>query len=72
MATTAEAARLRGERTTWYLDTGATQHMTCQRDWLHDYHDIPVQTITFGDNSRISAVGIGTVVADNDHNRVKI
>jgi hypothetical protein len=72
MATATKASQLKGECTTWYLNTGATQHMTCQRDWLHNYCNIPTQMITFSNNSRISTIGISTVVADNDHNRVKI
>jgi hypothetical protein len=39
---------------------------------LNFYHVIPAQMITFCDNLRISAVGIGMVVADNDHKGVKI
>jgi hypothetical protein len=49
------------ERAIWFLDSGATSHMTCNRDWLHDYRSLPVNRVTLGNNAVIDAVGVGTI-----------
>jgi hypothetical protein len=44
----------------WYLDSGASQHMTALRSLLQDYHKLDTpQTILLGDNSSYKATGFG-------------
>jgi transposase InsO family protein len=54
------------EARTWYLDSGASSHMTGQQQWLHNYRDIPPMKIFFGNNAHVTAVGIGDVFATCD------
>ena len=46
----------------WFLDTGATHHLTHSREWLHDYKTLskPLQ-VRFGDNGMKMAIGKGTI-----------
>eukprot|EP00794_Sanderia_malayensis_P015002 gene15002-16551_t len=45
----------------WIIDSGATQHMTCERDSLSDYVEFKRPSlVTLGDNSSISVYGKGT------------
>jgi hypothetical protein len=60
------------ERSTWYLDSGASCHMTCQHGWLHNFHPIMPQVITLRDNSQISAVSLGTIIANNKYHSCRI
>ena len=47
---------------TWYLDTGATHHLTYRRDWLEDYQVLSNQLqVIFGDKGKKSAIGKGTI-----------
>ena len=46
----------------WFLDTGATHHLTHSREWLHDYKMLskPLE-VRFGDNGMKMAIGKGTI-----------
>ena len=46
--------------TTWYIDTGATMHMTYMSDALEDFHPIPPIPITLGNNETVFATGEGS------------
>ena len=47
---------------TWYLDIGATHHLTYRRDWLEDYQVLSNQLqVIFGDKGKKSAIGKGTI-----------
>jgi len=48
----------------WILDSGATTHMTCQREWLRDYIPLTDHQVQLGDGSYIHAEGIGTIRGD--------
>ena len=48
-------------RDIWYIDSGASRHMCCRREWFHDYKPIPPITVYFGDNSTAQAIGTGTI-----------
>ena len=50
-----------GDSETWYLDTGCSNHMTCNLSWLVSLDDSKKCTIKFADHSTIKSVGIGNV-----------
>jgi hypothetical protein len=45
----------------WYVDSGATQHLSSKKEWLDDYQDITPRNIYLADNRVIVAKGIGKV-----------
>ena len=47
--------------TLWYLDTGATNHMTSCRDFFSDLDTSTTRFVKFGDNSRIQIKGKGAI-----------
>ena len=47
--------------TLWYLDTGATNHMTSYRDFFNDLDTSTTRFVKFGDNSRIQIKGKGVI-----------
>ena len=47
---------------TWFLDTGATHHLTYRKDWLDNYQELPIPLkVTFGDKGQKVAVGKGNI-----------
>ncbi|RDX83678.1 hypothetical protein CR513_35378, partial [Mucuna pruriens] len=46
----------------WYLNTGCSNHMTGNRDWLVDFNPNVTTSVRFADNSTILAEGIGKLV----------
>ncbi|RWR98966.1 RxLR effector candidate protein-like protein, partial [Dinothrombium tinctorium] len=48
-------------RFTWCVDSGASRHMSCIKDWFEDYKDITPMTITLADDNTVSAVGVGNI-----------
>ena len=46
----------------WYLDTGATNHMTGQRNFFTTLDELADGFVKFGDNSRVEIKGRGSVV----------
>ena len=50
------------ERSIWYVDSGASQHMSCQKDCMQNYTDFPIpEKVYLGDNRTVEAHGKGTV-----------
>jgi len=47
--------------TTWYLDSGASDHMANNREYFVHYVLMEPHDIQMGDNLPIQAVGIGTI-----------
>lgn len=45
----------------WYVDSGASMHMTKHRDWLYDEISPPVQSINVADNKTLIVKGCGKV-----------
>ena len=45
----------------WYLDTGATNHMTGRREFFNKLDDSITGSVKFGDNSRIQIEGRGEI-----------
>ncbi|QRW07704.1 Copia-like polyprotein/retrotransposon [Ceratobasidium sp. AG-Ba] len=46
----------------WLLDSGASRHMTPQREWFSTYRNlVPPIPIRVGDGSKIDAIGIGRI-----------
>lgn len=50
----------------WILDSGATNHMTPQRQVFSTYKAIESKTIFMGDNGCIEAIGVGSVVVQSE------
>ena len=52
----------------WYLDNGASFHMTWKRDLFSDLEEKDLQqNIEFGDDERYNATGIGTVTFQREN-----
>ena len=50
-----------GDSKTWYLDTGCSNHMTCNLNWLVNLDESRKFTIKFADHSTVRSMGIGNV-----------
>jgi transposase InsO family protein len=49
---------------TWYLNSGASSHMSCQHNWLHDFKtNCPTRSVILGNNAELMVHGRGTVQA---------
>lgn len=48
-------------RCDWYVDSGATNHMTNCKDWLENYHDVASKDVTCANNEKLCGVGVGNV-----------
>lgn len=51
------------EGNNWYLNSGATVHMTSHQEWLHKFIDIKPCEIVLGDNSILHATRQGMIHA---------
>jgi hypothetical protein len=52
---------------TWIVDSGASAHMSSQRDWFTTYQEIhPPRRVWLGDHRYIEAVGEGLIMAEMD------
>jgi hypothetical protein len=49
------------EQNIWYLDSGATSHMTCHAEWLHNFQLGEPMSITLGNNTIIHTTRRGTI-----------
>jgi hypothetical protein len=58
------------EHTTWYFDTRATVHFTCNQSWLHHFTPIPPHPVVLGNNHIEHAVGHGTIVTNTSANNL--
>jgi hypothetical protein len=45
----------------WYIDSGASRHMTGVREYFTEFAAIVNQEVVLGDDSVVRAVGCGTV-----------
>ena len=46
----------------WYVDSGASQHMSPKREWFVGFEPIPARKVFMGDDSFKEAVGVGSIV----------
>lgn len=46
---------------TWYVDSGASRHMCCRKEWFTELTESNPVDIYFGDDSSVQAAGTGTV-----------
>ncbi|KAH7689140.1 RNA-directed DNA polymerase protein [Dioscorea alata] len=46
----------------WYLDNGASNHMTAHREKFQDLDEVVTGRVRFGDGSTVQIMGKGTVV----------
>src|ERR1700712_3274149 len=49
------------DQQSWYIDSGATQHMSGDRDAFVEFESIPAKAVYMGDNNKQDAVGQGSV-----------
>ena len=57
-----DTSHFKADKDVWYLDTGATHHMTFQKDWLINYRQLQRQiTVHLGDDSTLYAQGVGSL-----------
>ena len=49
------------EHETWYVDSGATQHMSSQRDLFEGYEEITTSPVHLADGHTIPVKGKGTI-----------
>ena len=49
------------EEDKWYVDSGATQHISSRKEWFHKYEEIPSRHIYLADGRAIVARGVGTI-----------
>jgi hypothetical protein len=63
LATVEQRKATTNKEHTWYLDSGATCHVTCNQDWLHDYVDLTGESrnLILGDNFKCRIHGYGTL-----------
>ena len=45
----------------WLVDSGATQHMSCNSHWFSSMQDIPPKEIRLGDHGITHATGLGSI-----------
>lgn len=50
------------DESSWYLDTGCSNHMTSKKDWVIDLDKSINSSVRFADNSVIMAEGVGKVL----------
>ena len=48
----------------WYLDSGASNHMTGSKAAFSELDDNVTSTVKFGDGSRVTIRGCGTIIFD--------
>ena len=54
-------SKVSSDPTLWYLDTGATNHMTGRREFFSNLDESTTGPVKFGDNSRIQIKGKGEI-----------
>ena len=52
----------------WYLDSGCSRHMTGNKSLLNDIKKVTAGSVTFGDSSKGSIIGIGNI--GNEHFKI--
>ncbi|PNX98657.1 gag-pol polyprotein, partial [Trifolium pratense] len=45
----------------WFLDSGCSNHMVGNKDWLFDYDDIFKDSVKLGDDSKMAVIGKGNL-----------
>ncbi len=52
------------ETNVWYFDTGASLHMMCNHEWLHNFQPMMIEhNIVLGNDLQLPIVGCGTLKA---------
>ena len=50
-----------GKRSDWIIDSGASCHMTWEKELFHEYKALSGSTVKLGDGRTVEAMGEGTV-----------
>ena len=46
----------------WYIDSGASQHMSCNKSWIKNYNEFSVpESVRLSDNRTVEALGKGSI-----------
>ena len=48
-------------RRSWYVDSGASRHMTAHKEWIHDPKQCDVKEITTADGNTLQVIGQGNM-----------
>ena len=56
----------------WVIDSGASQHLSAQRDRFLDYQPISPLKIEIGDGSEIEAIGKGNITLETDKTSITL
>lgn len=49
------------ENVDWYVDSGASMHMSCKRDWMYNMTKASVSNITVANSAPLPVQGVGSV-----------
>jgi len=61
------AANLAMDSNCWYIDSGATDHISMKRDWFEDYHSsLDNSTVSVANGETLNKRGFGNVVLNSD------
>ncbi|CAI6001076.1 unnamed protein product [Closterium sp. NIES-65] len=63
-------AGLKGKE--WYMDSGCTQHMTNQKEWLKKFRASPIPYVLLGDERKLPVKGEGDLVLQSAYGEVKL
>jgi hypothetical protein len=51
------------ETESWYVDSGATKHMTCNKNWLLSYeNNVNDKSVTCANNEKLCCEGVGKAI----------
>jgi hypothetical protein len=56
-------------QSSFLLDSGASSHMSPNRDWFHSLHPIDTREISLGDNSKVNAEAAGVIILKLPYNQ---
>lgn len=56
----------------WYIDSGASRHMTANRNWLSNVKNSPIAEITAANNSKMAVSACGSVALRVDSGNIEI
>lgn len=57
----------------WFIDSGASMHMTSRNDWMYNVTEPPVKNITVANREPLAVKGVGSVdIHINQENKIQV
>ncbi|PNY06751.1 copia-type polyprotein [Trifolium pratense] len=56
---TKQDSTIQAKTEVWYLDSGCSNHMIENKEWLFDFDDAFIESVRLGDDSRMNVMGKG-------------